>query len=278
MARISPTPGQKIIYLLLILIGSVILYIDINTNTFQSSKNGYKSLKISTVFLLKRISIDPIKNIFNLSKSKKDLIKQNEILRKALDTSYLNNFLISRENSFYKDKNIIKLPEAKDEIEKIYSIAQLKEIDPNIFNCCDKHRMYIEIISNDSISKIESMVFNTSGIIGQVADVGQYLEVILLTDISHSIPIKSESENFFCNARGSGREDIIICSYNPLVWDEEIELGKTFYSSGLGGVFSRDIKIGKVFNIIESEPTRRDLEIKIIASPLESTLFGVIKY
>ena len=278
MARISPTPGQKIIYLLLILIGSVILYVDISTNTFQSTKNGYKSLKISTVFLLKRISIDPIKNIFNLSKSKKELIKQNKILRKALDTSYLNNFLISRENSFYKDENIIKLPETKDEIEKMYSIAQLKEIDPNIFNCCDKHRMYIEIISNNSISKIESMVFNSSGIIGQVADVGQYLEVILLTDISHSIPIKYESENFFCNARGSGREDIIICSYNPLVWDEEIELGKTFYSSGLGGVFSRDIKIGNVFNIIESEPTRRDLEIKIIASPLESTLFGVIKY
>ena len=59
---------------------------------------------------------------------------------------------------------------------------------------------------------------------------------------------------------------------------QEIELGKTFYSSGLGGVFSRDIKIGNVFNIIESEPTRRDLEIKIIASPLESSLFGVIKY
>ena len=30
-----------------------------------------------------------------------------------------------------------------------YKIAQLRSFDPNIFNCCDRHRMFVEIISDN---------------------------------------------------------------------------------------------------------------------------------
>ena len=43
MARISPTPGQKIQYLLCIFIGVGILYIDYNTDYFKKIKHNYKS-------------------------------------------------------------------------------------------------------------------------------------------------------------------------------------------------------------------------------------------
>ena len=136
--------------------------------------------------------------------------------------------------------------------------------------------MYIEIISNNKQTAKESVVFNSSGIIGQVSNAGKYLEVILLTDTSHSIPIKSISEEFFCNARGSGKANIIICSYNPLIWKEEITSKKIFYTSGLGGIFPEDIKIGDVLNIEDISATRKDIEIKLFSNPLESNLFGVL--
>tara|TARA_B100001094_G_C18165370_1_gene791736 strand:- start:389 stop:1222 length:834 start_codon:yes stop_codon:yes gene_type:complete len=276
MARITPTPGQKILYLLCTLLGIAILYIDFNTDNFQKIKYSYKSFIISSSYFLKTYTIDFTKEKLNLNKSKKALIKENESLKKALDVSYLNNYLISKENNFYKDENILKYPFDNKKIIK-YSIAKLKSLDPNIFNCCDKHRMYIEIISNNKENNEESVVFNSSGIIGQVLNESRYLEVILLTDTSHSIPIKSISEEFFCNARGAGRAHIISCSYNPLIWKEEIELDKVFYTSGLGGIYPRDIRIGNVLKIKDISATKKYVEIKLTADPLESNLFGVIK-
>ena len=275
MARITPTPSQKILYLLCISIGIGILFVDYKTDYFQKIKHSYKSIEISTSYILKSYTVDLIKRIINRSKTKKSLIEENESLKDALDVSYLNNYLISRENKFYKDKNIIKHPFDENRVNE-YSIAKLKDIDPNVFNCCDKHRMYIEIISNNKQTAKESVVFNSSGIIGQVSNAGKYLEVILLTDTSHSIPIKSISEEFFCNARGSGKANIIICSYNPLIWKEEITSKKIFYTSGLGGIFPEDIKIGDVLNIEDISATRKDIEIKLFSNPLESNLFGVL--
>ena len=278
MSRISPTPGQKILYFLLVSLSAGILYVDINTNYFQEIKHGYKSLKISSIYILKNISIEPVRGFLNLTKSKKVLLEENKNLKKALDASYLNNYLISRENSFYKDDNVLKYPYLDYDLKANYSLAKLKDIDPNIFKCCDKHRMYIELFTNTKEqSNSESVVFNKSGIIGQITNNGNYLEVILLTDVSHSIPIKSISDTFFCNAQGSGRANIIICSYNPLIWDEEILLNKTFYTSGLGGIFPRNINIGNVINILDISPNLREIEIALSANPLDDDIFGVFK-
>tara|TARA_Y100000746_G_scaffold37854_1_gene28238 strand:+ start:51 stop:887 length:837 start_codon:yes stop_codon:yes gene_type:complete len=277
MAGKIPTSGQKILYLSFVFLGSIIFYFDFTTNSFQSIKNGYTSFKISSIFLIKETTIEPFKNFFNLTKSKENLIQENNNLKEALDISNLNNYLISKENIFYKDKNIIQYPIDKKNSSFTYSIAKIRYINHNIFNCCDNHRMHIELISSNLSSNLESAVFNNSGIIGQVITDEKYLEVILLTDIDHSIPIKSKSESFYCNARGSGRANIIICSYNPLVWDEDILLGKEFFTSGLGGIFPKDIIIGNVVNIIDIDSTKKDLEIKLFADPLESDLFGVIR-
>ena len=110
MARITPTPSQKILYLLCISIGIGILFVDYKTDYFQKIKYSYKSIEISTSYILKSYTVDLIKRIINRSKTKKSLIEENESLKDALDVSYLNNYLISRENKFYKDKNIIKHP------------------------------------------------------------------------------------------------------------------------------------------------------------------------
>ena len=56
------------------------------------------------------------------------------------------------------------------------------------------------------------IVFNTEGLVGQIIDESKFYEVLLLTDISHSLPIKLNSSEFFCNAKGSGRSEYIICT------------------------------------------------------------------
>ena len=277
MARISPTPGQKLTFVFFTLLSAIILYLDITTNNFDAIKNGFKSVKITSFYIVKNISIEPIKSLINLSKSKNELINENKKLKEALNNSYLNNYLISRENIFFKDEEIIKKAYDDNKYNFAYDVAQLRSINPNMYKCCDKHRIFIEVYGSSKHGHIESVVFNTSGIVGQVINKNKFSEVLLLTDTSHSLPIKSKSNNFFCNANGSGRPEIITCSYNPLVWDEEINLEHVFYTSGLGGIYPKDIKIGYVKDIEQVNSTITILEIKLFANPLDSDLFGVLK-
>ena len=82
MARILPTPSQKIQYLLCIFIGVGILYIDYKTDYFKKIKHNYKSFVISTSYILKNYTIEPIKKNINQFKTRKTLIKENENLKK----------------------------------------------------------------------------------------------------------------------------------------------------------------------------------------------------
>ena len=278
MARAAPTPGQKLSFIFFIILSSLILYIDITTNNFQSIKNGFKSFKISSFYIAKEISIEPLKSIVNLSKSKSQLAQENKNLREALELSYLNNYLISKENIFFKDKEIIKKAHNENNYKFEYDIAYLKSIDPNMYKCCDQHRMFIEIKQNSDNLHIESIVFNTEGLVGQIIDESRFYEVLLLTDISHSLPIKLNSSEFFCNGKGSGRSEYIICTYNPLVWTKEIKENQIFYTSGLGGIYPRDIEVGYVSSIEIVDSTQTSIEIKLLANPLNGNMFGVLNY
>ena len=278
MARAAPTPGQKLSFILFIILGSLILYIDITSNNFQSIKNGFKSLKISSFYIAKEISIEPLKSIANLLKSKSQLVKENKDLREALELSYLNNYLISKENIFFKDKEIIKKAHNENNYKFEYDIAYLKSIDPNMYKCCDQHRMFIEIKENSDNLYVESIVFNTEGLVGQIIGESKFYEVLLLTDISHSLPIKLNSSEFFCNAKGSGRSEYIICTYNPLVWTKEIKENQIFYTSGLGGIYPKDIEVGYVSSIEVVDSTQTSIEIKLLANPLNGNMFGVLRY
>ena len=278
MARAAPTPGQKLSFIFFIILGSLILYIDITSNNFQSIKNGFKSFKISSFYIAKEISIEPLKSIVNLSKSKSQLFEENKDLREALELSYLNNYLISKENIFFKDKEIIKKVHNENNYKFEYDIAYLKSIDPNMYKCCDKHRMFIEIKENYDNLYVESIVFNTEGLVGQIIGESKFYEVLLLTDISHSLPIKLNSSEFFCNAKGSGRSEYIICTYNPLVWTKAIKENQIFYTSGLGGIYPRDIEVGYVSSIKVVDSTQTNIEIKLLANPLNGNMFGVLRY
>ena len=278
MARISPTPGQKLTFVFFTFLSALILYIDISTSSFDSIKHGFKSFKISSSYIAKNISIEPIKSLISLGQSKNELVLENKNLKKALNNSYLNNYILSRENIFYKDKEIIKKAYEDSKYNFKYDVAQLRSVDPNMFKCCDKHRMFIEVYGSSEHGYKESIVFNSSGIIGQVIEKNKFSEVLLLTDTSHSLPIKSESNQFFCNAAGSGRPEIIICSYNPLVWDEDINIDQVFFTSGLGGIYPKDIEVGYLESIKQVNKTNTILEIKLFANPLDGDLFGVLRY
>ena len=58
---------------------------------------------------------------------------------------------------------------------------------------------------------------------------------------------------------------------------DEHKIGDSFYSSGLGGVYPKDIKVGELTSIEIINSSLTKLEIKLISSPLDTDFFGVVK-
>ena len=275
MARVAPNSGSKAIYLLCILAGAILLYLDIAYKSFDSIKNTYISTTISSTYLLKKITVDPFIYLYDLSSSKSHLVNENKNLQAALDKSYLENFIVSRGDKFFMDDEAITALMSKYEIGEVFHASKIKFFDTTKYFCCDTHIMYIEVISSSGIDFTGSAVINSEGIIGQVISDNGVKEVLLLTDTSHYIPL--ETEGYFCNAKGSGKPGIISCRYSSLIWTNPVSNGQKLYSSGLGGIYPRGILIGYVQEITNIDETDIKIDISLITDPIKNSMLGIIE-
>ena len=275
MSRVAPTRGSKTLSFLFISLSALLLYLDTTYKSFESIKNIYKSFAISTSYILKKSTIDPISYIYELSIDKSYLLKENKELKLALDKSHLSNFIISKDSNFFANDKLIENFLTKNDISNIFYLSKIKSFDTQLYFCCSQHRVFIEIFNKPNMSLVGSPVINSSGILGQIIhDVGVQ-EVLLLTDKSHVLPV--ESENHFCNAKGNGDPGKIYCTYSTLLWPEEIKQGQSFFSSGMGGVYPRGLLIGHVGEIIKIDDSMIRFEIELISDPLQDNVLGVLE-
>ena len=275
MSRVAPTRGSKTLSFLFISLSALLLYLDTTYKSFESIKNIYKSFAISTSYIIKKSTIDPISYVYELSLDKSYLLKENKELKLALDKSHLSNFIISKDSNFFANDKLIENFLTKNDISNIFYLSKIKSFDTQLYFCCSQHRVFIEIFNKPNISLVGSAVINSSGILGQIIHDAGIQEVLLLTDKSHVLPV--ESENHFCNAKGNGDPGIIYCTYSTLLWPEEIKQGQSFFSSGMGGVYPRGLLIGHVGEIIKIDDSMIRFEIELISDPLQDNVLGVLE-
>ena len=265
MARIAPGNTPKFAYIVLIIISSLFLYLDIQYKTFTPTKNLFNSGLLTSNLLVKDIIFNPIVNIYNVTRSKIDLVNTNTSLSNELELSRIENFLILNKDELFKNQNGLISFIKSSSIKNSYELAKVSSFDTNLYKCCDSHRLFL--FNNIKPFKNGGTVINSQGILGQIASSNKRVsEVILLSDIDHSIPIKSNE--FFCNASGTGRPKVIECRYDKSLWPESLAVGESFYTSGLGGVFPEGVLIGSVIYINTNNESEIILEIESQADPL----------
>jgi len=275
MSRVAPTSGSKALYFLCITLSAFLLYLDINYKSFERAKNLYKSFTISSSYLVKRITIDPFSYIYKISKEKTKLIEENKKLKQELDNSYITNFILSRDSKFFIDDEAIKKFLDLNKINKPFHLAKINSFDVEKYLCCSQHRMFIQIFNDKDLDFIGSTVINDQGILGQIIYDKSIAEILLLTDVSHVIPIISK--NHFCNARGSGKPGVITCNYSKLIWPDPVEIGQEFFSSGMGGIYPSNILIGYVSSITSLDDTNINFDVHLVSDPLKSNFIGVLE-
>tara|TARA_B110000003_G_scaffold172160_1_gene171752 strand:- start:289 stop:1128 length:840 start_codon:yes stop_codon:yes gene_type:complete len=273
MARIAPGNTPKFAYVVLLILASLFIYLDLQYKTFTSTKNVFNSALLSSNLLIKNILLKPISNLYNLTTSKNDLIKLNRSLEDALETIRIENFLILNKATLFKNNEGLISYTESSAINSLYEIAAVSSFDTNLYKCCDSHKLFL--FNNLSPFREGGTVINAEGIIGQISDSNMRVsEVILISDINHSMPVKLN--NFYCNANGTGRPRILECKYDASLWPESFSIGDSFYSSGLGGIFPEGILIGNIKSITLADNKQTILEIESLANPLTQNHVMVI--
>lgn len=278
MARSTPTRLHKFQFLFFILLSLFFLYLDINNKSFDRLKVFYKTSSISISTFFKDAVKKPFLYIYDFSRSKDKLLREKNELRDLLNQSQLSNFFLINNSNFYIYEDLHKEFLEKNDINALFIFTRLVNFDANAYFCCDKHRLFIKPLDKGIDTPILSPVFNSSGLIGQTINYKNHVsEVIILSDTSHSLPVKIENNNFYCNAKGSGNPGVIICEYNNLDWNQELSINQKIYTSGLGGIYPEGIYVGFIEDIITESDEQFKLRIRLISDPLDKNIFGVIR-
>ena len=69
---------------------------------------------------------------------------------------------------------------------------------------------------------------------------------------------------------------LISCKLNQNNENFKNQIGDTIYTSGLGGIFLKDMEIGFISSIKSFSINEVEVLITLKASPLEETLYGIM--
>ncbi|WP_404401348.1 rod shape-determining protein MreC [Idiomarina seosinensis] len=95
-------------------------------------------------------------------------------------------------------------------------------------------------------------VLDSRGIVGQVQDVGSNTaRVLLISDQSHAIPLRSERKDIRALAQGTGEIGRLQLMFVP--HSTELAVGDLLMSSGLGNVFPEGYPVAKITGIERDE-------------------------
>ena len=272
MARSTPTytPAGK--YVLGGIISAALLISDLNYQAFSAARGFTQASGIYTQLILENI-VGYTTKITIIFEDKKDLLETNQKLRDKL--LHMQNKIFLAKQSELTSKNILDAQEPLKgnlEQESMQSF-KIASFDLKNYLCCSSHTLRLlnpnklDIADNLPVSNGHTFIGQTSG-----RDLN-LVKVILLSDASHILPIKIK--DFYCNAEGAGRPLEIRCVVPRNNELSNLEVNDVVLSSGLGGVFTNNIMIGKISSIIDNNLDETQILIRLNGNPLQQNYFGI---
>lgn len=238
----GPSLSTRLAFVLVLSLGAMI--IDTKVDNFATARTYLNSI------------VSPLQYIANLPgamlswsadrfSSRQKLLQDNEELTNqvTLMSEQLQRFrTLELEN-----KSLRKLLDApvRDSMHKM--ITELMAVDTNPYS----HQIVINKGAIDGVFLNQS-VLDDGGIVGQVSEVGTTnSRVLLISDVTHAIPVRIERNNVRFIAVGDGSLDTIKLQYVP--HSADIRVGDVIVSSGLGEVFPEGYPVGTISYIVRNE-------------------------
>ena len=271
MARYTPTNTPIRNYAIAFFLSVFFLYTDISHQTFAPLR-GIMNASSLYVQVISKSIVQNISFTFSSIKQNKYLLQENKKLREQTLQLSLKDFIEKKDND--EKTQVIDFQETLSSTFKSngINIFKIASIDLRNYFCCSSHKVFLH---NPNKIKIEKNfpVFAGNSFVGQTRKTYMnFIEVILLSDTEHVLPIKSDF--FYCDARGIGKPMLISCKLNDN--DFENQIGDTVLTSGLGGIFLKDVEIGFISEIFPITSDEIEVVITLKTNPLEENFYGIL--
>lgn len=180
----------------------------------------------------------------NLS-SRKKLIAENQqykINELKLKQQLIELDIIKQENN--RLRALLASP-LRSNIKKI--VAEIISVNNDQYS----HQIVINRGAKDGVYEGQP-VLDEKGIVGQILHVGANASrVLLITDLTHAIPVRIKRNGIRLIASGTGRLDRLI--HNHVPHSTDIRTGDLLVTSGLGGKFPEDYPVARVISVTQDE-------------------------
>ena len=173
--------------------------------------------------------------------SRADLISENERLRaEALLAKRKLQKLAALTEQNVRLRELLNSSELLDER---VLVAELIGVDPNAFS----QRILIDKGERDGVF-LGQPVLDATGLMGQVVEVMPFTSrVLLITDVSHSLPVQVNRNGLRAIASGTGNSDWL--ELRHVSDTAEIRVDDIVVSSGLGQRFPAGYPVGRVTHV-----------------------------
>ncbi len=271
MARYTPTNTPIRNYAIAFFLSVFFLYADITYKTFAPLR-GIVNASSLYIQVSSRSIFENISFTFSSLKQNKYLLQENKKLRDQARQTDIKD-LIEEKNIKERTQVIdFKKTLSNTFISNGINIFKIASMDLRNYLCCSSHKLFLHNPNKIKIEKNFSVFAGTS-FVGQTKKTySNFIEVILLSDTEHVLPIKSDS--LYCDARGKGKPMLISCKLTDNDFGNQI--GDIVFTSGLGGIFLKDVEIGFISEIIPISLNEIEVVITLRTNPLEENFYGII--
>lgn len=238
----GPSPQHRL--LLMLIISAALIFFDHKMKSFEIVRGYLQSI------------VSPMQYIANTPKQMMTWTAENVITRKALmeenqalkinELRYQEQLMqldiVRQENDRLR---LLLASPLRSEMKKM--VAEILSVDSDPYT----HQIVINRGANDGVYEGQPVV-DEQGIVGQILLVGTTTSrVILVTDVTHAVPVRVSRNGIRMLASGSGRIDRISHAYVP--HSADIRTDDILVTSGLGGKYPEGYPVSKVTLVRKDE-------------------------
>ncbi len=247
------SPARRLVFVLIC--SAALIFFDHKMASFETVRGYLQSLVSPLQYMAnapKQMMTWASKNLI----SRQRLMKENQDFRENelfFHEQAMQLSIVQQEND--RLRSLLSSP-VRGEIKKMF--AEILSVDGDPYS----HQVVINRGANDGVYEGQP-VLDEKGIVGQILHVGaSSSRVILITDISHAIPVRIQRNGLRLIASGSGQIDRLV--HNFVAHSADIKAGDLLVTSGLGGKYPEGYPVSRVilvrtdesreFAVIYSEP------------------------
>jgi len=250
----GPSPQHRLV--LVLFCSALLIFFDHKMASFESVRGYLQSLVSPLQYLANTPKQLMVWTSTNLTTRQQLLIENQQYRLNELNfhEEAMQLDILKQENA--RLRSLLASP-LRSEIKKM--VAEVISVDSDPYS----HQIVINRGAGDGVYEGQP-VLDALGIVGQILHVGQTSSrVILISDISHAVPVRVQRNGLRLLASGSGQIDRLTHNFVPQSAD--IKAGDLLVTSGLGGKYPEGYPVAKV-SFVSNDESREF--VRVFSTPV----------